>query len=589
MLATQHNHRVESGEINEFAFLQVREFMKNMIQGRPLIILLGFECLNNPGVKIGEPEDVGLGANGGTGTGTGNSGAPQQGGVQQPVRANTFVKPEQGAGMNNNNSNNNHSSNPYSNNNSNNQYGGSSSNAPIMRTMTPSSSKPITPIAQLNMYQNRWTIKARVTSKAEIRHWSNSKGEGKLFSIELLDSTSDIRCTFFKEAVDKFYPMLETDSVYTFSGGRLKAANMQYNTCKSSFEITFDQNTEVCKVDDTGEILQQSYNLVPIASLENTEPGGFVDVLGVVKSVSEPATIMSKKTGKELKKCEVTIGDESGADVSVTIWGERAMEATNEFAGNPIVAFRRCRLSDYGGRSLSANTEGINPNPRIPEAQRLQQWWNSGGSSAGASKSLSSAVGSGGAGRFPIFEERKTISAIKGENLGYSTDNKPDWVSFKGTFSFIKSDKEGGAWYPACQNPDDPCKQRCKVTQHADGTYFCERCQRNWETPLHRYIFSATISDDTSTSWVSLFDDQAKTLLDGLSADQLHEILNGENGQSEYDGNFAKATFTDWIFTCKVKQETHQDETRVKTSIQSLHPVDYAKEGRSLLNSIISM
>lgn len=376
--------------------------------------------------------------------------------------------------------------------------------------------------------------------------------------------------------------------MYTLSGGRLKAANMQYNTCKSSFEVTFDQNSEICKEDDTGEIVQQSYNLIPIVALENTDPGGFVDVLGVVKRVGEPGTILSKKSGKELNKCEVTIGDDSGADVSVTIWGERALGAPNEFVGNPVVAFRRARVSDYGGRTLSASTDGITCNPRIAETQKLLQWWNSGGSSAGATKSLSTS-GGGGAGRFPTFEERKTVASIKGENMGYKDADKPEWVSFKGTFSFIKSDREGGAWYTACPNPEDPCKQRCKIQPGNDGTYYCERCSRNYENCIHRYIFSATISDDTSTSWVSLFDDQAKTLLDGMAADQMHEILNGEGGQSAYDGFFAKANFTDWIFSCKVKQEMNQNEMRIKTSIQSLHQVDYAKEGYSLLNSILSM
>jgi hypothetical protein len=50
----------------------------------------------------------------------------------------------------------------------------------------------------INTYY-RWTIKARVTNKSDIRRWSNAKGEGTLFSIDLLDEGGgEIRGTFFK-------------------------------------------------------------------------------------------------------------------------------------------------------------------------------------------------------------------------------------------------------------------------------------------------------------------------------------------------------------------------------------------------------
>ena len=48
---------------------------------------------------------------------------------------------------------------------------------------------------------------------------------GKLFSIDLLDANNgEIRATLFKEAADKWFPILEQGQVYTISGGRLKVA-----------------------------------------------------------------------------------------------------------------------------------------------------------------------------------------------------------------------------------------------------------------------------------------------------------------------------------------------------------------------------
>jgi replication factor A1 len=41
------------------------------------------------------------------------------------------------------------------------------------------------PIESLNPYQNKWTIKARVTAKGEMKTWNNAKGSGNLFKIDV--------------------------------------------------------------------------------------------------------------------------------------------------------------------------------------------------------------------------------------------------------------------------------------------------------------------------------------------------------------------------------------------------------------------
>lgn len=39
---------------------------------------------------------------------------------------------------------------------------------------------------------DRWTIRARVTNKSSIRTWSNSRGDGKLFSMEIVDESVSV-------------------------------------------------------------------------------------------------------------------------------------------------------------------------------------------------------------------------------------------------------------------------------------------------------------------------------------------------------------------------------------------------------------
>lgn len=68
----------------------------------------------------------------------------------------------------------------------------------------------VTPIRSLTSFVPDWKIKARISSKGEIKHWNNDRGSGYLMNINLIDSHGDqIQATFFKEAVDKFSPILE--------------------------------------------------------------------------------------------------------------------------------------------------------------------------------------------------------------------------------------------------------------------------------------------------------------------------------------------------------------------------------------------
>lgn len=54
----------------------------------------------------------------------------------------------------------------------------------------------------------------RVTKKSDMRTWSNARGEGKLFSIDLLDEEgSEVKGTFFKADADKWFDQLQEGQV----------------------------------------------------------------------------------------------------------------------------------------------------------------------------------------------------------------------------------------------------------------------------------------------------------------------------------------------------------------------------------------
>lgn len=573
MLATQLNHMIENNQLGTNNIVRINQFITNIVKGKTLIVVLGIEILDAGSDKIGSPVDVEkAGAiNMQNANGNYNSGA-----APMYNRTNT----------NNQNGNTpNKKGNPYNSPGNKNPYSpkyGNSSNAPIVQQQQGGGPR-ITPILQLNMYQNRFTIKGRVTSKSDIKHWSNARGEGTLSSLEVLDAGgTDIRITMFKEGVEKWHDYFEIGQVYTITGGRLKVANQKYNNCKSNYEMTIDVNTEIVKCEDSKDIQSMIFEFCKIGNLEQKEENSFVDIIGIVQEVGEVQSLTSKRTGQELKKADVTLIDDTGVQVRLTLWGATAEEAGHKLGGDKkVVAFRRARVSDYGGKTLSGGDVFVEPD--CPETEDIRMWWSSQGSRSAPIKSLSSSGGAGG--RMDGFNDRKVIADIKGQQLGENNE-KGDFLTFKGHFTFLKKDKEGGAWYTACPNADEPCRNRCKINQTTDGSWHCDRCNGTYPNCNRKWIFSGTVGDSTSNTWVSIFDEQAQQLL-GNTADEM--FSHYETNQELYDSVFAKAAFSEWVFKCRVKKEMVNDEYRTKVQVMRMEKVDYVAECRDMIAAMERM
>lgn len=434
----------------------------------------------------------------------------------------------------------------------------------------------IVPISAINPYSNKWTIKARVTTKSEKRHWSNAKGEGTLFSIDLLDSAGgEIRCTMFKEACEKFFPVLEEGKVYTFSGGLVKVANnRQFSTIKNQYELTFNVTSEIHAVNDDHNIKVQHYNFIKIDALNNVEVNSLIDIIGVVRYASDVSELTSK-AGKPLQKRDLTLMDDTNCEVRLTLWGEKAT-APYDWLSQPVVAFRNVKVGDYGGRSLGATqSTSVVFNPPLPEGVALFNWKSQYNGALPPANSLSG--GGAGFGAIEPLEKRKVISSIRDENLGHG--EKPDFISFKATIIYIKHDTD--PWYCACPTPG--CNK--KVTEGMGGQWHCEKCSKSFPECQRRYILSLTMADPSGSNWFTVFNDQAEVML-GVKAQDLYNFRTADNNEQAYEKVFADALFKTYICKARVKVEQVNDEQRVKSALNRLDEVDLVSECQQTLDAI---
>ncbi|MEQ2166291.1 60S acidic ribosomal protein P1, partial [Goodea atripinnis] len=152
----------------------------------------------------------------------------------------------------------------------------------------------------------------------------------------------------------------------------LKVANKQYTTLKNDYEMTLNTHSSIVPCEDSLGIPTVQCDFVPIEELENRDKDAIIDVIGVCKSADSVSRITTKAS-REVSKRAINLIDTSGKVVTVTLWGQEAEKFDD--SGQPVVAIKGARLSDFGGRSLSVLfSSTIMVNPDIPEAFRLRAW-----------------------------------------------------------------------------------------------------------------------------------------------------------------------------------------------------------------------
>ncbi|TVU18312.1 hypothetical protein EJB05_34402, partial [Eragrostis curvula] len=426
----------------------------------------------------------------------------------------------------------------------------------------------LTSVAALNPYKCRWKIKARVTAKTDLRHYSNARGPGKVFSFDLLDAEGgEIRVTCFNMQVDRYFDLIEVDKVYFISRGTLKPADKKYNPLNSDYEIVADDSTsiEICS-DDDSRIPKQQYNFRQISEIENMENGSLVDLLGVVTLVGPSATL-TRKDGKGIQKRTLQLKDMSDRSVEVTFFGKfcdgegQELQQLCGSGSNPILALKGCRVSDLSGRSLvTISSTQLKVNPDFPEAERLRQWYLTVGKTT-ACVSLSQEVSSMGKNHV-----RKTIAQIKDENLGRS--GGPDLITVRATISHVKAHN---FCYPACTLEFDgkPCYR--KVTRNSDGAWHCDKCTLSSPSCEYRYLLMCQLQDHTGVTYATAFQ-EAGTKIIGCSAEELF-ILRDQD-EAKWEEIMLGVCWQEYLFNLKVKEETFYGESRTRCDIVGAEKID---------------
>lgn len=442
----------------------------------------------------------------------------------------------------------------------------------------------LTAIDQLSPYQNSWTIKARVSYKSDVRTWSNQRGEGKLFNVNLLDESNEIRATGFNDIVDKYFDLLQEGKAYYISKARIQQAKPQFSNLSHPYELQLDRDTVIEEVDDDSDVPALNFNFVPLNKVQDLETNSVIDCIGILKEVNNAFQITAKSSGRPFDRRDIVIVDDSNFAITVGLWNKAAVDFS--LPEGTVVALKGAKVQDFGGRGLSLTQSAtIMANPDIPESYKLKGWFDSKGATE-SFKSLkleTAANSSNNPTGKPAILARKSMSQVQDENLGMS--EKPDFFNVKGTVNFIRSENFS---YPACSS--DGCNR--KVIEQSDGTWRCEKCDVNHPSPNHRYILTVSVLDSTGQLWLTLFDDQARELI-GMSAGELLELKENpdleNNKGNEFQSVLGSLQMSEFSFRVRARQDSYNGQTRVRYNVVGLQKLDYDMECEALCDILEGM
>ncbi|KAL6523445.1 Rpa1ap [Orobanche gracilis] len=443
MLATQLNDQVRLDRVRKGSVVQLIEYICSTIQNRKIIVVLNMETIIPDCDVIGKP--VGL-----------TESDPV---LQNPARDTTSgpipsIKNNAGGAQNSARTN----------------------KAAIMRNEAPA---VIIPIAALNPYQCRWAIKARVMAKGDgdLRRYNNARGDGKVFSFDLLDPDGgEIRVTCFNAVVDRFYETIEVGKVYVISKGNLKPAQKNFNHLKNEWEMFLEAASSVylCP-DEDSPIPRQQFSFRPISEIQSAESNSILDIVGIVVTVN-PSLV----------------------DNGIF----------------PILAVKSGKVNNFSGKSISTiSATQLFINPDFPESNSLRDWFDGGGKDT-ASHSISKDFIPKGSRN----DVRKSLAQIKDEGLGRS--DKPDWITVKATISFIKTN---AFCYTACplMIGDRQCSK--KVTKSGNSSWLRDRYNQEYGECDYRYLLQVQVQDHSGLTWVTAFQKTGEEIL-GCSAKELYML-----------------------------------------------------------------
>lgn len=102
---------------------------------------------------------------------------------------------------------------------------------------------------------------------------------------------------------------------------------------------------------------------------------------------------------------------------------------------------------------------------------------------------------------------------------------------------------------------------------------------------------AVSVNDAWGQLLLSCFDEVGKIIMGGRTASEMHELhekaeKEGGEYKTQEEQIFTDALCKQYLFRCTAKADNYGEQQRVRYSVRSAVPLDYASEARKLIEQI---
>merc|ERR1712216_532989 len=319
----------------------------------------------------------------------------------------------------------------------------------------------------------------------------------------------------------------------------------------------------------------------PIDVVALVPNGTSIDVVALVVA-TEAATECGLRSGGTTQRRNITLVDDSGAAVQMTLWGEQAIDQ-KLVEGMPVVV-KGAKKSDYGNFSLSAGCTtqiytGADAEAVTPRAAEIRRW---------SETQMPRLLTWSQCGAAPI----KTLADVWSETsglVGQSTDRcgTQEYHTVAPVSVIINANR--APFYRACptqvsddRNPGRPriCNKKASpLDPSATGRWICAHGHECVE-PVLRWMTDILLIDHSGSLQVNAFDEASEKIF-GLKAAEFakcwDERENDRLARARVEAILDSRQFMQWRMRLKTKKEVRNAPSRALVSVVEVMPVDFVQ------------